>query len=84
MKTMTKGRFQVRVYSDCEVRKPASYFHYTFGDYRSRWKLLQSDHPNCILCESVDEYDEDQDLQQIYDRITPEMYTSTNCRFVRS
>ena len=82
---MKNVKMRVRVYSDCEVRNPIRYFNSTFGNFSPFWKLLESDHPNCILCETENEfeYNGDEELGRVYDRITPVMYTSTKRSFVR-
>ena len=79
-------KLRVRVYSDCEVRNPQAYFTKVFQDY-DQWELLTSDDTNCILCQTKEQYDLDKDnldqLDDLYDSITPEMYMSTSRSYVR-
>lgn len=79
---MSQVQLRVRVYSDCEVRNPEAYFDSVFHNHSQYWRMIQSEDPNCILCESVGLYDEDE-IVSIYDSITPEMFESTERFFVR-
>ena len=71
-------KLRVRVYSDRDVDFPESYFNRVFGNHSQHWALLESDNPQCILCETYGTYSQDDDLNVIYDEITPEMYQSTS------
>ena len=79
-------KLRTRVYSDCEVRNPEAYFTKVFQGY-DQWKLLNSTDPNCILVETNDVYELHQDeldqLDDLYDSITPEMYQSTSRSYVK-
>ena len=79
-------KLRVRVYSDCEVRNPQAYFTRVFQDY-DQWELLNSDDTNCILCQTKEQYDLDEhnldQLDDLYDSITPEMYMSTSRSYVK-
>ena len=76
-KMANQVKLRVRVYSDCDVEFPEAYFDGVFRGYEQYWKLIESDDPQCILCETYNTYSEDDELGVIYDRITPEMYQST-------
>ena len=80
---MSQVQLRVRVYSDCEVRNPEAYFDSVFRNYSPFWKMIPSEDPNCILCETMNTYNEDEELGSIYDSITPEMFESTSRSFVR-
>ena len=77
-------KFRTRVYSDCEVRSPEAYFSRVFTNYYQYWNLLESDDTNCILVESTNSYEYDEDnIDDLYDSITPEMYQSTSRSYVK-
>ena len=77
-------KFRTRVYSDCEVRSPEAYFTRVFTNYFEYWKLIESDNTNCILVESTNSYEYDEDnIDDLYDSITPEMYVSTSRSYVK-
>ena len=77
-------KFRTRVYSDVEVRNPEAYYHAVFCDYKDQWHLLNSDDSHCILVESRVSYDYDEDnIDDLYDAITPEMYKSTSRSYVK-
>ena len=77
-------KFRTRVYSDCEVRSPEAYYTRVFADYYQFWTLVGSDDPNCIVVESTNTYDLTPDtLDEVYSRITPEMYVSTSRSYVK-
>ena len=75
-------KLRTRVYSDTNVRNPEAYYNSVFFDYKDQWHLLNSDEPNCILVETRTTYDFHPDeldqLDDLYDAITPEMYQSTS------
>jgi len=77
-------KFRTRVYSDVEVRNPESYYNSVFLDYMDQWQLLDSDDSHCILVESRMSYEYDENnIELLYDAITPEMYESTSRSYVR-
>ena len=80
---MSQVQLRVRVYSDCEVRNPEAYFESVFHNHSQYWRMIESEDSNCILCESVGLYDENENLPYIYNSITPEMFESTSRSFVR-
>ena len=76
-------KLRTRVYSDVEVRNPEAYYNSVFGNYRDQWRLLESDDSHCILVETRVSYDYDEDnIDDLYDAITPEMYVSTSRSYV--
>ncbi len=88
MNQMTQQiKFRTRVYSDVEVRNPEAYYNAVFYDYKDQWHLLNSDDSHCILVESRTTYDFHPDeldqLDDLYDAITPEMYESTARSYVK-
>ena len=80
-------KFRTRVYSDVEIRNPEAYYNAVFYDYKDQWQLLESDAPNCILVQTTNSYDFHPDeldqLDDLYDVITPEMYQSTSRSYVK-
>ena len=80
-------KLRARVYSDTIVRNPEAYYHSVFFDYKDQWQLLKSDDPNCILVETRVSYDYHPDeldqLDDLYDALTPEMYQSTSRSYVK-
>ncbi len=77
-------KFRTRVYSDCEVRSPEAYFNRVFTNYYQYWNLIESDDTTCILVESSETYEYDVDnIDDLYDSITPEMYQSTSRSYVK-
>ncbi len=85
MNQMTQQiKFRTRVYSDVEVRNPEAYYNAVFYDYKDQWHLLNSDDSHCILVESRVSYEYDEDnIDDLYDAITPEMYVSTSRSYVK-
>jgi len=80
--TTQQVKLRTRVYSDMEVRSPQAYYNSVFGNHSQYWTLLESDDVNCILVETRVSYDED-NIELVYDRITPEMYQSTSRSYVK-
>ena len=77
-------KLRTRVYSDVEVRDPEAYYNSVFYDYKDQWHLLESDDSHCILVETRVSYEYDEDnIDDLYDAITPEMYESTSRSYVR-
>ena len=77
-------KLRSRVYSDVEVRDPEAYYNSVFYDYKDQWHLLESDDSHCILVETRVSYEYDEDnIDDLYDAITPEMYESTSRSYVR-
>ena len=77
-------KLRTRVYSDCEVRSPEAYFNRVFTNYHQYWNLIESDDTNCILVETSATYEYDEDnIDDLYDSITPTMYESTSRSYVK-
>ena len=77
-------KLRTRVYSDTIVRSPEAYYNSVFFDYKDQWHLLNSDEPNCILVETRMSYEYDEDnIDDLYDAITPTMYKSTSRSYVK-
>ena len=80
--TTQQVKLRTRVYSDVEVRNPVAYYNSVFGNHSQYWTLLESDDSHCILVETRVSYDVE-NIELVYDRITPEMYQSTSRSYVK-
>ena len=83
--TPDQVKLRVRVYSDRPVAKPDVYFERVFEGYYDYWTQLESDDENCILCETKATYEFDLDnIDDLYDSITPVMYESSSRSYVKA
>ena len=84
MTAQDQVKLRVRVYSDRPVAKPDVYFDRVFEGYYEYWTQLESEDENCILCETKASYELDMDnIDDLYDSITPVMYQSSSRTYVK-